>query len=341
VRAPAQLALTGVVVALVAAGTLVSDAAAATLVLIVVALLAAGTSVALARIRARPPRSRPPRWWDAPPSAVQSGAQRPAPPPPPPPAPPGARVAERGFPVRLSSMRPPPAVELAAAACVAGPLLIVVGAPGWARFPVVVLVLALAPGTALLRLLQPPGRRIDTALAVCLSLGVTVVIAQCMLWAGVWHPELFTCLLALSSLAGMAGPRSRLWRISPWVARIVARSRASAGDAGGDPAPLFSPQDVLRAARRRRWARVRRRQPPAGLSALLLSDAAAEGPERVRADAAGDAVGASVLVRSEGEPAALALALRALLVLEAPDGAGGPVAEEPLEPGGAQRRIER
>jgi hypothetical protein len=340
-KAPARLALTGVVVALVAAGTLASDAAVATLVLLVLALLAAGTSVALTRFRARPGPTRPPRWWDAPASPVQPTARRLPPPPPPSAPPPSARIAEPGLPARLNAMRPPPTVELAAVACVAGPLLVLAGAPPWLRFPAVALVLALAPGTALLRLLQPPGRRIDAALAICISLAATVVIAQCMLWAGVWHPQLFMCLLAVSCLAGMAVPQSRSWRIRRWATKRAARPGAAVGAAVGDRAPVYSPLGVLRATRRRRWTRVRRRQQPAGLSALLLSDATADGPERVPADDDAEPVGASVVVRTQGDPATLALALRALLVLKAPDGAGGRVTSEPLEPGRPRRSIER
>jgi hypothetical protein len=180
-------------------------------------------------------------------------------------------------------MRPRLALELAAAACVAAPLLVLVGAPPWARFPAVLLMLSLAPGTALLHLLQPPGRRIEAGLAVGISLAVTVVIAQCMLWAGAWHPELLVHLLAGSCLACMAGP---------WLGVRALRRIRPAVEAGDDPPPF----------RHCGWILVRRYGRPVGLVALPFSEPL--GSELTVSSRDRDALGTSILLRPRGDLAA-------------------------------------
>jgi hypothetical protein len=225
-------------------------------------------------------------WWEAPPGAVRSPGARPAPPPPRPPGPAAAPT-----PVSPRRTRRPPVLTVAAAACVAAPPLILVGAPVWARFPAVLLVLALAPGAALLRLLD---RRMELGLAMGISLAVSAAIAQGMVWAGAWHPKLFVCLLAGVCLACMAGARLRK------PGRRWIRHRA--------PEAESSPSGAAGATPRRGWDLVRRRGRPAGLVPVPEPLGSGERPH--------DASIASIRVRTHGDPAALALALRALLSLE-------------------------
>jgi transposase-like protein len=153
-------------------------------------LLAA--DVARAGVRPRAPASQEPRWCEAPPDPVAAG------------------TAEPESPARLSGTRPPAALILAAAACIVAPPLVLLDGPSWMRFPALLLLLSLAPGTTLLRLLQPLGQRIEVGLAVGVGFAVTAVAAQGMLWAGAWHPKLFVFLLASICLAGMASARPGL-----------------------------------------------------------------------------------------------------------------------------------
>jgi transposase-like protein len=188
--------------------------------------------------------SRGPHWWEGPAGTASSAGGRPAPPPPRPHPPAGAtgqasepplprapaaaaaRTAEPPLPrppagepplPRAPAAEPartaepptrvtrrPPVLALAVAACVVAPPLVLLDAPAWARFPAVLLVLALAPGTAALCVFR---LRLETGLAVGVSLAVSVAIAEGMLWAGAWNPKLFACLLAGACLACMAGAR--------------------------------------------------------------------------------------------------------------------------------------
>ncbi|WP_196807440.1 hypothetical protein [Candidatus Solirubrobacter pratensis] len=295
-RVPPQrlLALAGAVVLFAAAGTVVIDAFArdgtdrAVATVLIVALLAVAAAAARVFVGTLAARSRGPRWSDAPPT--RDGARPPPPPPPRSPAAAPARIVEAQLPRGRSDL----VLKVAAAACVTAPLLVLVDAPAWARFPAVLLLLALAPGAALLRVLGRPGRRIEIGAAVGISLAVAVVIAQCMLWIGLWHPDLLVCLLAATCLAALVGRPSGL----TWRRRIRAR------------APISRPGPW--SARRRARPRPRRRERTAGLSALLLSEAlgpdAVDEPER----------GTSIVVRARGDPAPPGLALEALPALEAP-----------------------
>jgi hypothetical protein len=181
----------------------------------------AGVAGAGLRWRVGADRARP--RWDAPPGPVRSPGGRSAPPPPRSPRPvPDAWAQAPGTRAVLL-------VGLAAGVCVAAPLLVLFDAPSWARAPAVVLLFALAPGTALLGLLQPPGARMEAGLVLCAGLAVTVLTAQLMLWAGAWHPRLFVYLLAAIALAGLARSRARLSRSR--VARPRAPDTWSAGRA--------------------------------------------------------------------------------------------------------------
>ncbi|HVG75551.1 MAG TPA: glycosyltransferase, partial [Thermoleophilaceae bacterium] len=88
-----------------------------------------------------------------------------------------------------------PLVATAAAGCLAAPLLVLLGAPSALRLPAVLVVMTLAPGAAFVAVF---GRRAELGLVVGLSLGVTVVIAQCMIWFGVWAPDAALVALALA-----------------------------------------------------------------------------------------------------------------------------------------------
>ena len=230
------------------------------------ALLAAG--VARARLRPRTTASREPRWWEGNPGSVQSAAGRSAPPPPPTPVSVAARTAEPESPAPLSGMCPPAALTMATAACLVAPALVFLDAPPWALFPAIALLLGLAPGTALLRLVQPLRGRIEIGLAVGVSVAVTAVAAQCALWTGAWNPELFIYVLAGICLACM---------VSAWLWQL-GRRRTRARRPERQPGPVPAPLDAYRRT-----------------------------PDQSR-----DAAVASVVVRADGDPAALALALRAL-----------------------------
>jgi transposase len=156
--------------------------------------------VARAGVRPRAAASQEPRWSEAPRGRFGSA----------PPNPVAARIAEPESPERLSGTRPPAALILAAGACIVAPPLVLLDGPSWMRFPALLLLLSLAPGTALLRLLQPLGQRIEIGLAVGVGFAVTAVAAQGMLWAGAWHPKLFVSLLAWICLACMASARPGL-----------------------------------------------------------------------------------------------------------------------------------
>jgi hypothetical protein len=174
----------------------------AAIALMVAALLAAGVAVRPARSRAPVARSEP-RWWETPPGPSRARAGVVAPPPPPPvPATPTVQGRPSAAPA------PAPLTLVAAvAACVTAPALILLGAPSWARFPAVLLLLSLAPGVAILRLAQGRQARLDTGLVVCLSLASVVIGAQGAMLVGAWHPGLLTCLLAAGCLACIAAPR--------------------------------------------------------------------------------------------------------------------------------------
>jgi hypothetical protein len=165
--------------------------------------------------------------WDAPPRSVRSPGGRSAPPPPRSPRP----VSEAW--AQATGTRATLLVALAAGACVAAPLLVLFDAPPWARAPAVLLLFALAPGTALLSLLQPPGVRMEAGLALCAGLAVTVVTAQFMLWSGAWHPKLFVYLLAGIALACLARSRALLSELR--AARPRVPDNWSAGRASRNP----------------------------------------------------------------------------------------------------------
>jgi hypothetical protein len=273
--------------------------------------LLAESAVTRARIRARAGASREPRWWDAPRGPLPSVAPRSAPPAPPTPGPVAAQTAEPEMPARWSGIRSALALTLAAGACVVAPPLVLVDAPPWARLPAVLLLLSLAPGVALLRLLQPRDERIELGLAVVVSLAVTALAGQCMLWAGAWLPKLLVYVLAGVCLASMASARSRL----PGRRRIGARALDA----------LSSSWSADGATRQRGRDLVRGRERPAGLLPAPVSEPL--GSYDREPDGSRDALIARMMVRTHGDPAGLVLASRALRALDGRDGTGGRNAE--------------
>jgi hypothetical protein len=89
-----------------------------------------------------------------------------------------------------------------AAACVLAPLLILTGTGGPVRVAATLVVLALAPGTAIAGARRR--RTPELGLAVGLSLACSAVIAQAMLTLNLWAPRAATCVLALVCLPPVA-----------------------------------------------------------------------------------------------------------------------------------------
>ena len=85
----------------------------------------------------------------------------------------------------------------AAVACVAAPLLVVLGAPAIVRLPAVLALMCLAPGTALLAAKR---QRAELGLVLGASLAVTVVVAQSMIWLHAWSPTAWLFVLAVACL---------------------------------------------------------------------------------------------------------------------------------------------
>lgn len=93
------------------------------------------------------------------------------------------------------------AVAAAAVACVAAPLSVALGLPTALRLPAVLAFLCLAPGAALLTAARG---RMEAGLIAGVSLGVTAVVAQSMLWLGAWWPRAFLYALAAACLFPLA-----------------------------------------------------------------------------------------------------------------------------------------
>jgi GT2 family glycosyltransferase len=106
------------------------------------------------------------------------------------------RVAEQ------EAVGPPvPLVLGAAAICVAAPLAVLVGAPAVLRFPFLLVLLGTAPGIAWLTVIRG---RAEPGLIVAISLSVSVVAAQSMLWLGAWWPRPCLYLFAAGCLFPLA-----------------------------------------------------------------------------------------------------------------------------------------
>ena len=113
---------------------------------------------------------------------------------------------------------------VAAAACLLAPLTMLTGVSGHARFAATLAFTCLAPGAALLALLEPPGDPLDPGLTVAASLAFYVVQSELMLALGWWAPTTVTYVVAAASLLAMA---TRVYR----DVRIELHSRSSFGRA--------------------------------------------------------------------------------------------------------------
>ena len=92
---------------------------------------------------------------------------------------------------------------VAAAACVAAPATMLAGIHSPLRVASALLLFCLAPGAAALPLLAPRPASVELPLVLVTSLGATAIVAQSMLWVGVWSPGAATCALAAVSLASV------------------------------------------------------------------------------------------------------------------------------------------
>jgi hypothetical protein len=92
---------------------------------------------------------------------------------------------------------------VAAAACVAAPATMLAGIHSPLRVASTLVLFCLAPGAAALPLLAPRPASVELPLVLATSLGSTAVVAQSMLWLGVWSPPAATCALAGVSLASL------------------------------------------------------------------------------------------------------------------------------------------
>lgn len=111
-------------------------------------------------------------------------------------------------------------VVTAALACVAAPLLVVLGVPAIVRLPAVLAVMCLAPGTALLAAMR---RRAELGLVLGASLAVTVVVAECMIWLHAWWPTVWLFVLAIACLPPLVA------RLEPWQRRSTLPSATLGG----------------------------------------------------------------------------------------------------------------
>jgi GT2 family glycosyltransferase len=118
---------------------------------------------------------------------------------------------------------------IVAALCVLVPVIVAVGGPSALRFPAVLALLCLAPGTALLTALGRRGPSAEPGLLIGASLGAAAVLAQTMLWLGAWWPKAFlyllagTCLIPLLARHRELVPARRArgtGRAPPWVTEV-------------------------------------------------------------------------------------------------------------------------
>ena len=129
----------------------------------------------------------------------------------------------------------------AAFACVAASLLVAVGAPMSLRLPFVLALLCVAPGIAWLTAI---GGKAEPGLVVGLSLGLTTMVAQSMLWLGVWAPRPALYATAAACLIPLMG---RLTQRDSWLPRVAA-VRVRPWDTGATANAWRGIRDALRRA---------------------------------------------------------------------------------------------
>jgi beta-glucanase (GH16 family) len=133
---------------------------------------------------------------------------------------------------------------IAVAACIAAPLLVALGAPPVVRFAAVLMLLCLAPGTALISVMRG---RAELGLVLGLSLGASAVLAQSMLWLDLWQPRAYLYGLAVACLPPLV---ARLRSSRPGRSTtVLERARAAAGSI----APSASLHAVLVGAAMLAW----------------------------------------------------------------------------------------
>jgi len=106
-------------------------------------------------------------------------------------------------------------LALTALACIAAPALTLAGVHSPLRVAAAFALFGVAPGAPLLPWLSPRGVRAEPALVVAVSLAVSLIITQTMLWAGAWSPSVGASALGGACLASLA-------------AQIVIRTREAA-----------------------------------------------------------------------------------------------------------------
>jgi len=99
----------------------------------------------------------------------------------------------------------PPAgmLALAAVACVVGPALMLFGVHSPLRVAAALILFGMAPGVAVLPWLSPRAGA-EPALVVAVSLALSLLVTQTMLWAGAWSPHTTACLVAGACLVSLA-----------------------------------------------------------------------------------------------------------------------------------------
>ena len=108
---------------------------------------------------------------------------------------------------------------LAAAACILAPVTELAGLHSPVRVAAALVLFCLAPGVALLPRLSPRTPAVELGLVIGFSLAVCALVAQSMLWLGVWSPEAATSLLAAVCLTAMAPQLASAGRDGPWRSR--------------------------------------------------------------------------------------------------------------------------
>ena len=125
----------------------------------------------------------------------------------------------------------------ALAACVVAPLLVALGLPAALRFPAVLALLCLGPGTALLTAVRG---RLELGLVLGVSLAISALVAQSMLWFDTWRPNEILYGLAGACLLPLALQMRRQGRTGVEPRRVTAlrnrfRLTGVRGAVGGVP----------------------------------------------------------------------------------------------------------
>jgi GT2 family glycosyltransferase len=198
-------------------------------------------------------------------------------------------------------------MAIVAALCLLVPGLVAFGAPSAVRFPAILALLCLAPGTALMIALGRRGASAEPGLLLGASLGAAAVLAQTMLWLGAWWPKAFLYLLAVTCLIPLLGRRRELLPASrprrardpraPWVTEV---------ELAGPLRDLRPPRDPVGARNGRARVLARLHGQPIGFVELPLRDGTLAAPDLVAAiDTQLSAALAAHLARDGLQPAQL------------------------------------